>query len=163
IDIAAIAEPRFILLTWAAGMALAAGAVHLARIVGPGFTWLTGGVAGAIGLVGWGVAGTLASRLALGAVLLAMVLVRHRVAGVLLVAASIGYLIDAAGLGGWLLATTATLALGGITGEMALGHWYLVDPRMPRWALRTLGWVWNGGLLDDGIVLKLIGDITCSG
>ncbi|MFP4554811.1 MAG: hypothetical protein ACLFRT_13250, partial [Actinomycetota bacterium] len=33
---------------------------------------------------------------------------------------------------------TATLALGGVTGEMMLGHWYLVDPRLPRPALRNL-------------------------
>jgi hypothetical protein len=62
-----------------------------------------------------------------------------------------------------MLAVTAALALGGVTGEMALGHWYLIDPRLPRWALRTLAVVGILGLLADGLTLVGIGDLTRSG
>ena len=51
-DLATIADPRFILLAWASGLTLVVGFVSLARVVGPGFTWLAGGVAGFIGLAG---------------------------------------------------------------------------------------------------------------
>src|SRR5690606_36498824 len=50
--------------------------------------------------------------------------------------------------GGPLLGVTATLALGGITGEMLLGHWYLVDPTMPRLVLRALA---IGGMIGLAI------------
>jgi hypothetical protein len=35
--------------------------------------------------------------------------------------------------------------LGGITAEMLLGHWYLVDPKLPRWALRRLDVIGGAG------------------
>ena len=163
IDIETIADPRFILLAWAAGLGLVTGAVHLARIVGPGFTWLAGGTAGLLGLAGLGMGGSWGSRLALGAVVIAMLLARYRFAGALLLLASVAYLVDAAGLGGWLLATTAALALGGVSGEMALGHWYLVDPRLPRWALRSLAGLGIFGLVADGVALAYVGDVARSG
>ncbi len=163
-DLQAIADPRFILLAWASGLALAAGAVSLAKIVGVGFTWLSGGVAAVIGLAGWGMGGALPSRLALGFALVAVVLAKNKpVAGVLLTLAGVGYLVDAAGLGGWILAATATLALGGITGMMMLAHWYLVDPRLPRSALRALSVAGIIGLAADGAVLLSIGDLQRSG
>jgi hypothetical protein len=35
-------------------------------------------------------------------------------------------------------AVSGALFLGAVTAEMMLGHWYLVDPQLPRWALRWL-------------------------
>lgn len=39
---------------------------------------------------------------------------------------------------GILSALAGAAFLGGVTSEMLLGHWYLVDPRLPRWALFRL-------------------------
>lgn len=163
-DLLSIADPRVILLGWAAGLAIVVGAVSLARIVGPGFTWVAAGFAGLVGLGAWAVEGTLWSRIALALVLVASIWARQRsFAGATLIAAAAGYLIDAAALGGWLLASTLALALGGVTGEMALGHWYLVDPRLPRSALRALAVVGIIGLIADGAALTIVGDLERSG
>lgn len=159
-----IADPRLILLGWAAGLTLVCGVVSLAKIVGSGFTWVAAGFGGAVGLGAWAVEGALWSRISLALVVLALIWARQRsFAGVVLIAAAAGYLVDAAALGGWLLATTLAFALGGVTGEMALGHWYLVDPRLPRSALRALALVGIVGLVADGTSLALVGDLERSG
>jgi hypothetical protein len=49
------------------------------------------------------------------------------------------------------LAVTGAVALGAITTEMMLGHWYLVDPRMPRPVLRALALVGVAGIGVDMI------------
>ncbi len=164
LDLTAIVDPRFILLGWAAGLALVAAVVSLLGIVGPGFTWLTGGTAGVMGLVGWFVPGTSWSAWGTLAAAIAMGLARNRpLAGLMLLGASLTYLVDATYLGGWILAVTAALVLGGVTGEMMLGHWYLVDPRLPRWALRGLAGVGIGGLLLEGLVVRGLGVSAWSG
>jgi hypothetical protein len=41
---------------------------------------------------------------------------------------------------------------------MMLGHWYLVDPRLPRWELRRLDVIGAvGTILEVGVVLALGG------
>lgn len=156
-DLTTIADPRLILLAWAAGLSLVAGFVSLARIVGPGFTWLTAGVAGLVGLPGALAEGGWWARVGLVAGALGIIWARNRpFAGVLFLLAGIGYLIQATLLAGWLPAMTATLALGGVTGEMLLGHWYLIDPKLPRSALRTLAYAGILGLLAEaGLQLSL--------
>jgi hypothetical protein len=164
VDLETIADPRLILLGWAAGLTLVGGGVSLARIVGPGFIWVIAGFGGVVGLGAWAVEGTLWSRISLGLVVLALIGARQRsFAAAALITAAAGYLIDAVAMGGWLLATTLTLALGGVTGEMALGHWYLVDPRLPRSALRALAVVGVIGLVADGAALVSVGDFERSG
>lgn len=158
-DLGAIADPRFVLLAWAAGLALVAGSVSLTRVVGPGFTWLTVGVAGLVGLAGVLSEGALWARIA--AVLLvigALAARNHAVAGPVLIGSGAAFLAEAALFGGW-PALTAGLALGGVTGEMMLGHWYLVDPRLPRWALRALAVAGMAGLAADGAVLAIAGGL----
>lgn len=115
------------------------GVISMSGIVGPGFTWLTGGVSALVGLPGvfadgawWGRAGILAIGIGLA------VARRQKAAGVLLVLAGSAFLVEGALLSGWIPAVTAGLALGGVTGEMMLGHWYLIDPRLPRASLRAL-------------------------
>lgn len=163
-DLEVIADPQLILLAWAAGLALAAGFISLARVVGPGFNWLTAGSAGVIGL-----AGTLAqdawwARIGLVALVVGLIWARQRpFAGVMFLLAGFGYLIEASMTGGFLLSATATLALGGVTGEMMLGHWYLIDPRLPRWSLRTLAAAGIAGLGADAAVLALAGDLPGGG
>lgn len=154
-DLATIAEPTFVLLAWSAGLALSVAFVSLSQIVGPGYTWLAGGVALVIALPAafaeaawWGRAGTLLVGLAL-------LWARNRpFAGLLLAAGGVALVVEGSLLGGVIPTVSAALALGGVTGEMALGHWYLVDPRMPRWALRSLGVVAIAGLVADTAVLR---------
>jgi hypothetical protein len=78
-------------------------------------------------------------------------------AGVMLTVAGILFLVEAALSGGAFAALSATLALGGVTGEMLLGHWYLLDPSLPRWTLRTLAYAGMAGLVADSIVLAVGG------
>lgn len=132
---------------------MVAGTISLARIVGPGFIWLSGGIAGLVGLPAAIAGGAWWSRAGLLLAILGLVWARrHRIAGILLLLAGGGYLIEAALLAGHIPATTATLALGGVSGEMVLGHWYLVDPRLPRSALRNLAIVGVGGLAAEAVL-----------
>jgi hypothetical protein len=50
-------------------------------------------------------------------------------------------------------------ALGGITSEMLLGHWYLIDPKLPRWALRRLDVIGGGGVVAEILVAGLRGTL----
>ena len=47
-------------------------------------------------------------------------------------------MVPAVAANGLMSAVAAAAALGGITATMLLGHWFLVDPTLPRWALRRL-------------------------
>ncbi len=53
---------------------------------------------------------------------------------------------------GWVSTIASGAALGGITATMLLGHWFLVDPTLPRWALRRLAL-----LAGIGLLLSLVG------
>jgi hypothetical protein len=55
---------------------------------------------------------------------------------------------------------TGSLFVGGITSEMLLGHWYLVDPRLPRWALYRLTAAGAVGLFVETliVVVRLVSD-----
>ena len=163
-DIETIAEPVFILLAWGAGLAFAAGFVSLVRVVGPGFTWLTAGSAGFIALAGTLGSGAIWAQVGAVALLVGLIWARNRpFAGVAFIVAGLGYLIEAAGIGGLIPSASAALALGGVTGEMMLGHWYLVDPRLPRWTLRTLAIAGIGGLVAEGVVLVALGSMPSGG
>jgi hypothetical protein len=152
-DLQAIADPRLILLAWASGLALVGGAVSLTRIVGPGFNWLMAGVAALIGLPGGFATDAWWARAGLVALVLAFVWARNReLAGVLFLVGGVAYLVEASLFAGSVPALTATVALGGVTGEMALGHWYLVDPRLPRSALRNLGLAGIVGLAAEAVL-----------
>lgn len=52
---------------------------------------------------------------------------------------------------------TGAVLLGGISSEMMLGHWFLIDPRLPRWALQRLDLIAAIGLGGDVIVLTALG------
>ncbi len=142
---------------WAAGVAACAAVVAWWRIVGPGFGWLSAFVvllfgvpAAAVGGGPWAWTGVALAAAGFG-------LARHHrlSAGALAVsAAAFG---AAATFDSEVLAVaTGALALGGITAEMILGHWYLVDPRLPRWALRRLDAAAALGLaLDAGVLVAL--------
>ena len=157
-DLQSIADPRLILLAWAAGLALVGGVTTWSRIVGPGYTWLVSGTSALVGLAGAFADGAWWARL--GMVLLAVALVAGRrpaVAAPSLLAAGIALLVEAVMLGGSVPATVAAVTLGGVTGEMMLAHWYLVDPRLPRAALRNLAWVGIGGLVAEAALQLWLG------
>jgi hypothetical protein len=155
-DLATIADPEFLLLAWSAGLALSVAFVALARIVGAGFSWLTASVAFAIALPGALADGAWWARSGILLVALGLLWARNRpFAGLLFGIGGLLLLVEASGLGGPVLTVTAALALGGVTGEMALGHWYLVDPRLPRWALRFLAIVAMAGIALDSFSVWL--------
>ncbi len=156
-DLQSIADPRLILLTWAAGLALVAGLVSMSRIVGPGFTWVTGSVAVLVGLPGAIAAGAWWARAGLVGAVIGLIWARNRpLAGVLFIVSGLAYLVEAMVFASWLPAVTAALALGAVSGEMILAHWYLVDPRLPRWALRNLAIAGIVGLFaESGLQLAL--------
>lgn len=163
-DLSTIADPRFVLLAWAAGLVLVTGFVSVFKVVGPGFTWLTASTSAVLGLAGSLAENAWWARVAIVSIGVGMILARSRtVAGAIFVIAGILYLIQAGTLGGWLPALTATISLGGVTGEMMLGHWYLVDPRLPRWTLATLGYVGIVGLVGDATVLAGLGGFPGGG
>ncbi len=149
-DLQSIADPRLILLTWAAGLALVAGAVSMQRIVGAGFNWLAAGVAALIGLPGVFATGAWWARAGLVFLLVGLIWGHNRsFAGLLYLIGGLAFLVEAALFSGVVSALTATVALGGVTGEMMLGHWYLVDPRLPRSALRNLAVTGIVGLIAE--------------
>jgi hypothetical protein len=157
-DLTVLAQPEVVLVAWAAGLALVSGAVALARLVGPGFTWLVGSVAVVIGIVGVFAVDPWWARLGMVLLGLGLVWARNRqMSGILQLFAGLALLIQSATGSGWAPALSATLALGGVTGEMALGHWYLIDPRLPRSILQTLAAAGIVGLVADAAVLGLAG------
>ncbi|MFQ5948151.1 MAG: hypothetical protein ACE5KX_04765, partial [Acidimicrobiia bacterium] len=135
---------------WASGVAGGAAAVSWWRVIGPGFVWLAGGITLLVGAAGLGVGAGSWAAVGTAATVVAIALGRSPdKAGVGLALASLGYLIAAAGDGGLVPSATGALLLGGVTTEMLLGHWYLVDPRLPRWALRRLDFAAGIGVLAD--------------
>lgn len=157
-DLTSIAEPQFILLSWAAGLALVSGVVASARIVGPGFTWMTSTTAVLISIAGASTEGAWWAKGGILLLALGLIWARNRPSsGVFSVLGGLALLVEASIIGGVVPAVSATMALGGVTGEMLLGHWYLIDPRLPRFALRVLAIAGIVGLVADSAVLALAG------
>ncbi len=157
-DLTTIADPQFILLAWAAGLAIASGFVAMTQIVGPGFTWMAASVAGLISLGGVFATDAWWARAGLVLVGVGVLWARNRpFSGAAQAVGGLFFLIQAASLGGLIPAASAALALGGVTGEMLLGHWYLIDPRLPRWSLRVLAVAGIIGLVTDSLVLAVAG------
>ena len=149
--------PALILAMWTAGMAAGAALVSYWAIVGTGYGWLLSAVVVIIGgvtaLAGDVTLGVVATVAALGAGIMAG---RHRAAAILFGVAALCHLVVAIDVGGVLPAVTGTLLLGAMTSEMLLGHWFLVDPQLPRWALQRLAQAAGVGLvLDVGVVAAL--------
>lgn len=138
---------------WAAGVA--AGGVWVAsqRIVGRGFDWLVSGTAAVLAGAGvWAGAGTWALVAAISAGVAVLVGGRTPLVASSLGVAAISGVVGAVQLGPWWLAVTGSVALGGITTEMLLGHWFLVDPRLPRSSLRALAGAGIAGAFVDTTV-----------
>lgn len=162
-DPAAAADPLFVLSAWAGGVALAGAAVTARRVVGPGFTWLAAAVVGLIGL--WSaVAGSVGASIAVALTAVGGLAVKRSRALATAALAGAGALLAATAitLGGPLLALTALVALGGITAEMMLGHWYLVDPTLSRGVLRALAGTGLVGAVADPVAVHALFDLPVS-
>ncbi len=151
-----VTDPLFVLLTWAGGVGLAAATVTVRSVVGPGFTWLAAATAALIGVwpafTGDYVVWAAVAMVVAGGIIVSW---SRLVAGGALAIGAALFVIAASDIGGPIGATTATLALGGITGEMLLGHWYLVDPTLPRVVLRALAVAGIVGLAVDTLAVVL--------
>lgn len=150
--------PALILTMWAAGLAAAVGAVAQRHIVGAGFGRLSGAVvalaAGAAAASGAGVPAWIAAGAGVAA---AMTADRRTAAVALFGLAAVLLLIAGVADSPVLPVLSGAVFLGGITGEMMLGHWYLVDPQLPRWALQALVAGAGVGLLGDFLYLVVQG------
>ena len=157
-----VLTPALVLSMWAAGMAAGTAAVAWWRIVGPGFFWT---MSGATLLVGaWTFRAGPAAVIGIVAVIVAGLSARRPVvAAIAYAAAAAGFVTQAASEGGWVLAIVGAVALGGVTDEMLLGHWYLVNPQMPRWALKSLDATGALGLAIDAALLFIAGASLGSG
>jgi len=132
-------EPSAVLAAWAAGVAAGTALVTRWAIVGPGFTWLGMGVVVLLGAPAALAGGGPAAWVGCGVAVVGGVAARRRgVAASLGLAAALAFVVGGCGEGNPVLVIAAMATLGGVTCEMLLGHWYLVDPRLPRSALRSL-------------------------
>ena len=146
------------LAAWAAGIAAGTALVARWAIVGPGFTWLGMSVAVLFGVPAALAGGGSMAWIACGAALLGGVMARSRgVASTAALMAALAFVVAGSGEGDPVLVTAATVVLGGVTSEMLLGHWYLVDPRLPRSALRSLCLIGLAGSVLDVVVVLASG------
>jgi hypothetical protein len=153
--------PVAVLAILAGGMAMGSGVVAYWRIVGPGFVWLGAVTIASLGAItsvaGGGAVAVGASVAAAAAVFFGKDQLK---ASALFGVATIGFLSVATTNGTAVAAITGTLFLGGIVSEMLLGHWYLVDPQLPRWALQRLALIGGAGLVADTLfVVIAAGDL----
>lgn len=155
--------PISILAMWAGGMAGGAAFIAYWRIVSRVFFWVTGAATLLVGA--WTVgSGGLAAWVGTVALIVGMALTRlPGLSSAAFGVASVAFTIVAGAEVGWLLAVTGAVALGGVTDEMLLGHWYLVDPKLPRWALRALDLAGTAALALDAAILLLHGVLVDGG
>jgi hypothetical protein len=159
-------SPSLLFLMWGGGVAAGSALVASWRVVGRGYLWLAAGVtAGLAALAAFAGGGTLtwvgAALAGLGGLLGA----QPGAATALFVGSAAAQL--AAGYESGLQETELLVAgavlLGGITSEMMLGHWFLVDPTLPRRPLLALDAIAGGGLVAEGTLIVASGVLALSG
>lgn len=159
-------SPAVILITWVAGIAAGGALVAWWRVVGPGYLWLVGAVVAVIGALGAAAGAGAIGWAGVAAAVVGAVGARSRNAATLafaiataLLAASV-WEVDIIAVS---FLAAGILFLGGISTEMLLGHWFLVDPTLPRWSLVTLDAIAAVGLaLEVGVVVAS-GSLVVSG
>lgn len=149
-------SPGLILAMWASGLALGAAVVARWQIVGPGYLWTTGAVAALVGVFvvisGGGTAAVVGTAAALAAVALARLTVPVTVT---LLAAAVAFALEASTRSPVLPVVTGSVLAGGVNSEMLLGHWFLVDPGLPRWSLKVLTGGAALGLVADVVIVAV--------
>ena len=140
---------------WAAGIGAALALVASWKVARPGFISLGTAVAATIGflaaLVGAGWWAAIAAFISLFAIYLKI----SRWAAMPLAGAALLWLDAAHPEFSWLLVISGAIALGGITAEMLLGHWYLVDPKLPRRSLKVLAAIGAVGIAVDTVMVQV--------
>ncbi len=146
-------DPGPILAMWAGGIAAGVALVAWWQVVKTGFLLLGLGVALLIGGAAAAAGGEWQSWLAVGLGVVAFALRQNRLAAIPLGLAALLWVMAGIGNSEPLPGVTGAIALGGVTTEMLLGHWYLVDPRLPRWALRRLALTGLAGVIIDAVMV----------
>ena len=143
-------NPAVLLAMWAAGILGSGAVVARWRIVGAGYLWLAVGTAFLAGGGAWLFdPGPVAAAAVLIALAAALVARRQQVASALMGVSAATFFLAAAQGGFTIPAVTGSIALGAITSGMLLGHWYLVDPRIPRRPLQHLAVAGAAGVVLD--------------
>jgi hypothetical protein len=141
---------------WAAGLAAGVALVASWKVARPGFILLGTSVAATIGFLaaiagaGWWAA--VAAFISLVAIYLKV----SRWAAMPLAGAALIWLDAAHPVLSWLIVISGAVALGGITSEMLLGHWYLVDPKLPRRSLKVLAIIGAFGIAFDTVLVQVL-------
>lgn len=138
------------------------------KATSPGYAWLVDACAAAFALFAWAASGRSEPVLVLaaGAAAVAIALSAAKLRGApQAVAEAVG---AAAGLWvcaklaytaadpGWIAALRAVAGaafLGAVTDAMILGHWYLIDPKLPKVAIRRLNTIAAGSLAAFALTL----------
>lgn len=145
-------DPGAVLAFWAGGLGLGAAVVSFWKVARPAFLRLAAGLAAALGLgaalLGSGPFAWVGTGLALSAAIARV--------GAPLAAASAFWIVAGANAVGWPSALIGAASLGGISSEMLLGHWFLVDPKLPRWPLRRLAYFGIAGIAAEGVRVALL-------
>ncbi|MGQ0847904.1 MAG: hypothetical protein ACT4OP_02060 [Actinomycetota bacterium] len=145
-------DPGSILAMWAAGLAAGAAVVAYWNVARATFIVLAAAIALLIGglaaLLGTGQSAWLAPGLAVLSIPL-----RSRLSAIPLAGAAVAWWLSAS----LPFAATGALALGAITTEMLLGHWYLVDPKLPRLPLKRLAAAGAVAVGIDTVLVQLSG------
>ena len=151
-------DPVLLLAMWAAGLAACSALVAWWRVARTGYLWLAAGVVALVGL-----AAAFASPVAIGGLALAGLAgwsaKQPRRSAALFALSSVAFLVVALDRDSVLPVLAGSAALGGITAEMLLAHWYLVDPKLPRWALQRLDVIGGVGLLAEIGVAAALGTL----
>jgi hypothetical protein len=159
-------SPALILSTWTAGLGAGGALVAWWRVVGTGYVWLTAAVVGGAG----------ALSAAAGAGYIAWIGVAAAAAGAaaarLPVASSVAFALASGRFAASVWESEAVaiallvggiVFLGAISTEMLLGHWFLVDPTLPRWSLMTLDGIAAIGLVAETAIVLVSGSLILSG
>lgn len=151
-------DPVLLLAMWAAGLAACSALVAWWQVARTGYLWLAAGVVALVGL-----AAAFASPVAVGGLVLAAaaggLARRPRWSAVFFALSAVAFLVVAVDRDAVLPVLAGAAALGGITAAMLLAHWYLVDPKLPRWALQRLDVIGGLGLVAEIGVAAALGTL----
>lgn len=151
-------DPVLLLAMWAAGLAACTALVAWWKVARTGYLWLAGGVVVLVGLAAGFADGIAVVGLGLAAVG-ALLARRPQWSGLAFAGSAVAFLVVGVDRDSVLPVLAGSAALGGITGEMLLGHWYLVDPKLPRWALRRLDVIGGLGVVAEIGVAAALGTL----
>lgn len=159
-------SPALILITWVSGIAAGGALVAWWRVVGPGYVWLIGATVTVIGGLSAAAGAGAIAWIGVALAVVGAIAARSRIgttvafgSAAALFAASV-WEADAVAVA---LLGSGILLLGGVTTEMLLGHWFLVDPTLPRWSLHVLDAVAAVGLVLEVTIVGISGSLILTG